>query len=172
MQLAIFTIFSIMCIAGAILVITLRSPVSSAIALVFVMCTIAGLFALIGGLFVAAIQVIVYAGAVMVLFLFVIMLLNIKDELIQRDEKKLTRILGGVLGAAFLLEIGFFVRKGLTSGSPGLFMPAPNEFSSIESISTSIFTKYLFAFEVTSILLLVAIVGAIMLARGKGRTET
>ncbi len=161
-----------MCIAGAILVITLRSPVSSAISLVFVMCTIAGLFALIGGLFVAAIQVIVYAGAVMVLFLFVIMLLNIKDELIQRDEKRLTRVLGGVLGTAFLLEIGFFVRKGLSSGSPGLFMPAPNEFSSIESLSSGIFTKYLFAFEVTSILLLVAIVGAIMLTRGKGRTET
>lgn len=172
MHLALFIIFSVLCITGAILVISLRSPVSSAISLIFVMCTMAGLFALMGALFVAAIQVIVYAGAVMVLFIFVIMLLNIKEEMITRDEKKLTRIFGAVLSVAFLLEMAFFIRKGLTLGSDVLYAPIPSEFSSIELISTGLFTKYLFAFEITSVLLLAAIVGAIMLARGEGKAET
>jgi len=171
-HLILFIIFAVFCIAGAILVIVLRSPVASAISLIFVMCAIAGLFALVGALFVAALQVIVYAGAVMVLFLFVIMLLNIKEELITTDEKRLTRYLGSALGLAFVLEIAYFVRRGLAFGSSSLYLPVPKEFASIELISTGIFTKYLLAFEMTSILLLVAIVGAIMLARGKGRRDT
>ena len=168
MHLALFILFAIMAIAGAILVISLRSPVSSAIALIFVLCTIAGLFALIGALFVAAIQVIVYAGAIMVLFLFIIMLLNIKEEFINKDDKKLTRVFGAVLGIAFLFEIGYFVNEG----SRRLFAPVPSEFSSIELVAEGLFTKYLFAFEITSILLLTAIVGAVMFVRGEDKAES
>ncbi len=167
MQLAIFIIFAILCIFGSILVITLRSAVSSAIALVFVMCVIAGLFALVGALFVAALQVIVYAGAVMVLFLFIIMLLNLKEELISEDDKKFTRFLGIVLGTAFLFELAFFVRTALMRGSEALYEPVPKTLSSIAVISSELFTKFLFPFELTSVLLLIAIVGAILLAKKK-----
>ncbi|MBD3169623.1 MAG: NADH-quinone oxidoreductase subunit J [candidate division Zixibacteria bacterium] len=171
MYMAIFILFAIMSIAGAIMVITLKSPVSSAIALIFVLCCIAGLFALMGALFMAALQVIVYAGAIMVLFLFIIMLLNLKDEILGEDEKKVTRVFGSILGIAFLLEIGFFVRRALTVGSESLMYPVPEQFASIEVISTGLFTKFLFAFEITSVLLLVAIIGAIMLSKGEGKTE-
>jgi len=172
LHLALFIIFSILCVTAAIFVITMRSPVSSAISLIFVLCTIAGLFALLGALFIAALQVIVYAGAVMVLFLFVIMLLNIKEELITKDEKKFTRIFGTVLGIAFLFEIGFFIKRAIMEPNPNLYAPMPSDFSSITLTAEKLFTKYIFVFEVTSILLLVAIVGAIMLARGTGRAET
>ena len=160
-----------MTIAGAILVISMRSPVSSAIALIFVLFAIAGLFALVGALFIAALQIIVYAGAIMVLFLFIIMLLNLREELISREEKRFSRILGTALGIGFLFEIGLFVRRGLSEGSRALYSQLPYNPSSIEQTSEGLFTRYLFAFEITSILLLVAIVGAIMLARDKDRTE-
>jgi NADH-quinone oxidoreductase subunit J len=167
LYIVIFAILAVLSIAGAILVITFRSPVSSALALIFVLCCIAGLFALVGALFIAALQVIVYAGAIMVLFLFIIMLLNLKEELISKDEKKLTRILGTVLGIVFLFEIGYLT----ISSRSALYQPIPAHLSSIELTAERLFVKYLFPFEVTSVLLLVAIVGAIMLAQTKRKTE-
>ncbi|MCP4634485.1 MAG: NADH-quinone oxidoreductase subunit J [candidate division Zixibacteria bacterium] len=171
MQLAIFIIFAVLGITGAILVISMRSPIASAIALIFVLCNIAGMFALMGALFIAALQVIVYAGAIMVLFLFIIMLLNIKEEIISPSEKKFSRVLGTVLGFAFLFEIGYFVNRAILEGSSGMQESIPSDFASIALVSESLFTKYLFAFEITSVLLLVAIVGAIMLSKGEGRAE-
>jgi NADH-quinone oxidoreductase subunit J len=171
-QLAIFIIFAILGITGAILVISLKSPIASAIALIFVLCNIAGLFALMGALFIAALQVIVYAGAIMVLFLFIIMLLNIKEEIASKSDKKLSRVLGTVLGFAFLFEIAYFVNRAILAGSSGMHDPIPSDFSSISLVSESLFTKYLFAFEITSVLLLVAIVGAIMLSKNEGNSES
>lgn len=164
MAIAAFIILGLAALISAILVITLRNPMTSAVALIVALCSIAGLFALLGATFVAALQVIVYAGAIMVLFLFVIMLLNLKRDEFGPEKRKLHKTLAILLGVLLVLEIGMFLQAGLAGLGPS---PAGEEgsFASISDLSSLLFTKYLFPFEVTSLLLLVAIVGAAILAR-------
>ena len=166
MVTAAFIILGLAAIVSAIMVISFRNPMASAIALIVTLCSIAGLFAIMGATFVAALQVIVYAGAIMVLFLFVIMLLNLKRDEFGPEKRKIQRTLGIILGLLLVLEVGIFIQAGL-----GDFGPSPagdkGSFTSITELSSLLFTKYLFAFEVTSLLLLVAIVGAVILAKKK-----
>jgi len=166
MVTAAFIIFGLAAIVSAIMVISFRNPMASAIALIVTLCSIAGLFAIMGATFVAALQVIVYAGAIMVLFLFVIMLLNLKRDEFGPDKRKIQKTLAIILGVLLVVEVGIFIQAGL-----GDFGPSPagdkGSFTSTAELSSLLFTKYLFAFEVTSLLLLVAIVGAVILAKKK-----
>jgi len=166
MAIAAFIILGLAAIVSAIMVISFRNPMASAIALIVTLCSIAGLFAILGATFVAALQVIVYAGAIMVLFLFVIMLLNLKRDEFGPEKRKIQRGLAIILGVLLVVEIGIFLQAGLAD-----FGPSPagetGSFTSITELSSLLFTKYLFPFEVTSLLLLVAIVGAVILAKKK-----
>ena len=162
MDALLFMIFAAIAVICGINLVVQTHPISSALSLVGVMGALAALYLLLGGEFIAAAQLVVYAGAIMVLFVFVIMLLN------AGTEKKMTvRPLGKYLGAPFLLlffgMIAYMIQTILPSSSPVVF-GAFHGGSALE-IGRSLFTVYLLPVEVTSVLILIAILGAIVLAR-------
>ncbi len=159
----LFYVFAALTLLCGVLVVAnpfSRNPVTSAMFLVLTIASLAGLFVLLHAFFLAAIQILVYAGAVMVLFLFVIMLLDLKEEE-QRKIKKLGLITGLVCVGAIL---GTFVHSLVTS-KPDAGLPAPTVVGDTISLGTMLFKEYLLPFELVSILLLVAMVGVILLSK-------
>lgn len=137
-----------------------RNPITSAMFLVLTIISMAGLFVLLHAFFLAAVQVLVYAGAVMVLFLFVIMLLDLKEE--ERRKIKLTGLVAGVVSVGAIIAI--FVRS-LLATNPGKELTTPTAIGDTATLGKMLFTKYLLPFEIVSILLLVAMVGVILLSK-------
>ena len=165
MQLALFLIFGVIAVAGAINLLLQRHPINSALSLVAVMMSLAVLYWSLGAEFLAAAQVIVYSGAIMVLFVFVIMLLNAGEE--ERTEGSRMAYIAGFPGAAalFCLLSFVFLSEGKSLGFVTLGEYLGGAVSNITAISSELFTKLLLPFEVTSVLILVAILGAVVLAR-------
>ena len=137
-----------------------RNPVTSAMFLVLTIISMAGLFVLLHAFFLAAVQVLVYAGAVMVLFLFVIMLLDLKEEE-RRKIKKLGFVTGFVAVAAI---VGLFIRS-LLATNPGRELTNPTAVGDTATLGKMLFMNYLLPFEIVSILLLVAMVGVFLLSK-------
>jgi len=137
-----------------------RNPVTSAMFLVLTIISMAGLFVLLNAFFLAAVQVLVYAGAVMVLFLFVIMLLDLKEE--ERRKVKKLGLIAGLVSVGAIVAI--FVRS-LLATMPGKDLPAPTRVGDTATLGKMLFTNYLLPFEIVSILLLVAMVGVILLSK-------
>ena len=165
MQLALFLIFGALAVGAALNLLLQRHPINSALSLVAVMMSLAVLYWSLGAEFLAAAQVIVYSGAIMVLFVFVIMLLNAGEEE-RTDGSRMAYIAGfpGALAIFCLLSFVFLTeRKALGYANIGGYLN--NLTSNISEISTVLFTKLLLPFEVTSVLILVAILGAVVLAR-------
>ena len=162
MNLILFLTFAIIAVVCAINVVVQTHPISSAISLIGVMGSLAVLYLLLGAEFLAAAQVIVYAGAIMVLFVFVIMLLNAGAES-HRGRSFLVQLLGVPLLITFLGLTVYFVERlypeGVTEHFGGFTRGTARE------VGRALFTTYLLPFEVTSILILIAIIGAIVLAR-------
>jgi len=169
MQLAIFIIFAVLALAGALNLLLQRHPINSALSLVVVMLSLAVLYWSLGAEFLAAAQVIVYSGAVMVLFVFVIMLLNAGEE--DRTTGSKAAYFAGIPGAlaVFCLLSYVFLRENRVIGGVHLSSAGAGAASNIQQISELLFTKLLLPFEVTSILILVAILGAVVLARKEGQ---
>lgn len=166
LHLVLFFIFAAVCVGGAINLLVQKHPINSALSLIVVMGSLALLYLLLGAEFVAAVQVIVYAGAVMVLFVFVIMLLNAgAEERSQRGSQ--VAIMLGVPG----LIIGLGIVAAVVSHATGLDRisiggPSGTEsFGAPQALAHLLFRDYLLPFEVTSILILIAIMGAVVLAR-------
>jgi NADH-quinone oxidoreductase subunit J len=161
MDVILFLLFAILAVVCAINVVVQTHPISSALSLVGVMGALAVLYLLLGGEFIAAAQLIVYAGAIMVLFVFVIMLLNASGET-KRGRSLMASLLGIPLLVALLGLVAYFVQRlfpgqavhfgGFTGGTPHDF-------------GIALFTTYLLPFEITSLLILIAIIGAVVLAR-------
>jgi NADH-quinone oxidoreductase subunit J len=165
MQLAIFIIFGLIAVAGALNLLFQRHPINSALSLVVVMMSLAVLYWSLGAEFLAAAQVIVYSGAVMVLFVFVIMLLNAGEEE-ETTGSKAAYIVGFPGAAAIFCLLSFvFLSERTALGSSNIGGYLHNGIDNIAEISALLFTKLLLPFEVTSILILVAILGAVVLAR-------
>ncbi len=165
-ETALFVILAVVTVATAILVIIQRNPVNSAISLIFTFFSLAGIYLLLNAEFVAIIQVLVYAGAIMVLFLFVIMLLNLGKEQKRVHRHRLQKILGVLLGAVLLFQIGMVFRSALIEGTPGNFTAEKvAAVGNTQVVARLLFTDFLLPFEITSVLLLVAIVGAVILAK-------
>ncbi|MGI4758311.1 MAG: NADH-quinone oxidoreductase subunit J family protein [Janthinobacterium lividum] len=164
MQLALFIIFAVLCVLGALNLLLQRSPINSALSLVVVMLSLAVIYWTLGAEFLAAAQVIVYSGAIMVLFTFVIMLLNAGEEVRTRGSR-VAYIVGipGVVCIAAVLSYTFLHEHSL--GYATLGGRLNNGVSNMTEISRVLFTDLLLPFEVTSILILVAILGAVVLAR-------
>jgi len=156
-----FYVFGGIAVASALLVVTRRNPVSSAVFLVLCFFCLAALYLLLSAYFVAVIQVLVYAGAIMVLFLFVIMLLNLSQLELGRIRNMALKVLGAVLGVVLLINMLAVINKPLLV--PG--SPLSKGFGGTAQVGALLFSKYLMPFEVASVLLLAAIVGAIALAR-------
>ena len=165
MQLALFIIFAALAIAGALNLLLQKHPINSALSLVVVMLSLAVLYWSLGAEFLAAAQVIVYSGAIMVLFVFVIMLLNAGEE--EHTTGSRAAYFAGIPGAlaVFCLLSFVFLRESKAFGSVSLSTAPVGAMSNIAEISQVLFTKLLLPFEVTSILILVAILGAVVLAR-------
>jgi NADH-quinone oxidoreductase subunit J len=163
LHLLLFLVFGFACVAGAINLLVQRHPINSALSLVVVMGSLAGEYLLLGAEFVAAIQVIVYAGAIMVLFVFVIMLLNAGEEE-RTSGSRVALVLGvpGMLIGAVLLAWLLVERSSTTSVAAGALPGDP------QTIGWLLFHDYLLPFEVTSILVLIAIMGAVVLASPPG----
>src|ERR1700726_934248 len=159
LHLIVFSVFGAVCVAGAVNLLVQRHPIDSALSLVLVMGSLAVLYLLLGAEFVAAVQIIVYAGAIMVLFVFVIMLLNAGEEE-RSNVSRLARFVGVPLGVVFLLEVAYWIGRATSHlGS------APPEAVSTRDLSTLLFREYVFPFELTSFLILIALLGALVLAR-------
>ena len=165
MQLAIFVIFGVIAVLGALNLLLQRHPINSALSLVMVMMSLAVLYWSLGAEFLAAAQVIVYSGAIMVLFVFVIMLLNAGEE--ERTHGSRIAYIAGFpgAGAIFCLLSFVFLKESNAMGYASVGRYLTSTTSNIEEISTVLFTRLLLPFEVTSVLILVAILGAVVLAR-------
>ena len=158
----LFYLFATLAVICAIMVVAnpfSRSPVTSAMFLVLTMGCLAGLFTLLHAFFLAAVQILVYAGAVMVLFLFVIMLLDLKEE--QRRQVKSLSLVAGLVSVGAILAI--FVRS-LIATKPGEGALARVEGSTLK-LGKLLFTEYLLPFEIVGVLLLVAMVGVVLLSK-------
>lgn len=165
MQLALFIIFGVLAVAGALNLLLQRHPINSALSLVVVMMSLAVLYWSLGAEFLAAAQVIVYSGAIMVLFVFVIMLLNAGEE--ERTHGSRAAYSVGIPGAAaiFCLLSFVFLSERDALGFANVGGHLANGVDNIAEVSAMLFTKLLLPFEVTSVLILVAILGAVVLAR-------
>jgi len=170
-----FYLFGLFAIVSALLFVTRKSPVAAALWLVNTMFSLAALYVLLDAQFIGAIQVLVYAGAIMVVFLFVIMLLNLGHG-VGGDIRSIGwKIVAGAVGLAIVAEI-FAVTKAKTAVT--LTLPADfvakqiDATGAIAPIAAPLFNEYLLAFEVTSILLLAAVVGAVVLGKQRGESGT
>jgi NADH-quinone oxidoreductase subunit J len=152
-------------IGGALALILAREPIHSALALILVMVALAVLYLLMGAGFISAVQIIVYAGAIMVLFVFVIMLLNAGNEE-RTQHSKMARWIGVPLSCFLIADLAYWMARGANA------LPAAERSGSMaigpvstRDLSLHLFQSYLFPFEITSILILIAVLGAVVLAR-------
>jgi NADH-quinone oxidoreductase subunit J len=163
--LVLFFVFAATAVSGALLLILAREPIHSALCLILVMISLAALYLLLGAEFIAAVQIIVYAGAIMVLFVFVIMLLNAGVEE-RTNWSKLAKYAGIPLGLFLLLVLAHWMARSTAGAAIAQGAgAAPDTAVSTRLLSEQLFQKYLLPFEATSILILIAILGALVLAR-------
>jgi len=160
----IFGLFAVLAVACAVNLVLQRHPVTSALSLIGVMGSLAVLYLLLGAEFIAAAQLIVYAGAIMVLFLFVIMLLNAGAERNVPGRSLLSKVIGVPVFILFVGVISFLIQAHYAHAG------APVEFGAFtgggpREVGRLLFTQYLLPFEITSVLILIAILGAVVLAR-------
>jgi NADH-quinone oxidoreductase subunit J len=167
-----FYLFGIIAVVSALLFVTRKSPVAAALWLVSVMFSLAAMYILLDAQFIGAIQVLVYAGAIMVVFLFVIMLLNLGHPSELADARGTSwKLAAGLVGLALLAQVLTLARARIPDTmalAPGLVGKDIAARGAIAPIAQPLFTEYLLAFELTSILLLAAIVGAVVLGRRRG----
>jgi len=164
----LFIVFGLICVAGAINLLVQRHPINSALSLVVVMASLALIYLLLGAEFLAAIQVIVYAGAIMVLFVFVIMLLNAGAE--ERTRGSHIALFVGVPGVAVLAGTvaWLLVHSSVKLGSVTIGSKQFMAFGDTHEVARLLFKDFLLPFEVTSVLILIAIMGAVVLGRKEG----
>ena len=163
-QWLIFLGVAFVSIIASLLVITRKNPLHSAVFLVLTFLCVAVLYLLLYSQFIAIIQVIVYAGAIVTLILFVIMLLDLEEELRSGLKLFYSKVLGGVLAVLFLFGIIYSVAAKPLTGKIGPYPPGRLS-QNVRTIGEVLFTQYLFPFEIVSILLVVAIVGAVVLSK-------
>src|SRR5277367_366087 len=140
-QIAVFIVLAAVTVAGAISLILQREPIHSALSLIAIMVALAGLYLLQGAEFIAAVQIIVYGGAIMVLFIFVIMLLNAGEEE-RTNVSRMAKFVGVPLGIVFLAEVAYTIGRATSH-----MLPPAQELVSTRDLSTLLFREYVFPFE-------------------------
>ncbi|MBM3312231.1 MAG: NADH-quinone oxidoreductase subunit J [Candidatus Aminicenantes bacterium] len=160
----VFFVLAFVCAAAVLGMILSKNQAHAALFIVLAFAALGGLFGLLGAPFAAAVQVIIYAGAIMVLFIFVIWMINLRTGL-PSEKKRWTVLAATAIGLVLLAQLAYAARS--------LFGPAPSAGGETsagpEEVGRLLFTKYLYPFEITSILILAALVGAIVLAKKKER---
>ena len=160
--LVVFFVLAGLAVIGAVSLILQKHPIHSALSLIVVMVALAGLYLLLGAEFVAAVQIIVYGGAIMVLFVFVIMLLNAGEEE-RTNLSRMARFVGVPLSVVFLAEVAFSIGRATSRLSTAAVTTV-----STRELFSLLFRDYVFPFELTSFLILIALLGALVLARREG----
>jgi NADH-quinone oxidoreductase subunit J len=172
----VFYLFAVVAIMASVCVITLRNPVHCALALVAALFSTAGIYILLNAEFLAAMEVIIYAGAIMVLFLFVLMCLNIR-ELRAMPQFNILRPVAVVLGVFLLVDIIIIIVQGYAQGGFGQFVGKYSEAQILElggntkALGQVLYSRFLLPFEVISVVLLVAMIGAIVLMKEGARKK-
>lgn len=163
LEVLLFTLFAIGAVASAIFTVTRRNPVSAAMSLVAHFFMLAGLYLTLKAQFVAVVQVLVYAGAIMVLVVFVIMLLNLGNEKQLSERTSMRSTLGTLFAALFAVQIV----TGLVAKPTGVLAMSEQALAigTTEAVGNALFTTYLFPFEAVSLLLLAALIGSVILAK-------
>ncbi len=164
MGVVIFFLLSLLSVGSVLAMIFIKNQAYNALLLVLAFVSLGGLFGLLDAPFVAAVQILIYAGAIMVLFLFVIMMINLKHGL-AAEKKKHAFIIGIVLAAFLLLELFLAWKRAFSS----IERPTKEALGGPAGLGRLLFTDYLYAFEITSILIIAALVGSIVLGKKKGR---
>jgi NADH-quinone oxidoreductase subunit J len=168
MELVLFVVLGAIAIVAALGVIIARKTVYSALFLLVNFCSLAGLYLLLNAQFLAAAQVIVYAGAIVVLFLFATMLLGGGDKIPNLKSQIPKIYLAIALAVVLLVEVGYVVVSGTLTGTQGSDTPkAIASVGNVQAIGRLLFTDYLLPFELAAVLLLIGIVGAVVLAKKK-----
>lgn len=167
LEIITFIILALIGLASAILLVFQKNPVYSALLLITHFFALAGFYLLLNAQFLAVLQILVYAGAIMVLFVFVIMLLNLQNEEALKDPFNLRKIIASLFGFVLLLQFGIFYFLKAKQDLDIKSSPNSFEAGSVEKIGELLFTTYLIPFEVTSFLLLVGIIASIVLAKRK-----
>lgn|SRR5262245_21888434 len=163
MEKALFIALAVVAVLSALNILLQRNPLYGALSLIGTLLCLSALYLTVHAQFIAVIQIVVYAGAIMVLFIFVIMLLNVPKDQPQIDKQKSLRYLAIPFAGMLIAEM-FFVLRPI----PPRALPADETVGTTWSIGTAMFTDYLLPFEVTSVLILMAVVGAMVLARREG----
>lgn len=162
MEMVIFWVLAVVAVGAGLGVVGQRSAVRSALFLLVHFCCLAGLYILLNAQFVALVQVLIYAGAVVVLFLFVVMLLGVERAEELPDLRRMQQVVGGLLAVLLLAGIAWaFLEAGQGPAA------APGMAGSVRAIGSALLTAYVVPFEMAAVLLLVAIVGAIVLAKSR-----
>ena len=161
MERVAFFVLAVLVIASALVVIRHKNPVVAAVGLAFNLVAIAGFYMLLGAQFVGLLQIIVYAGAIMVLILFVIMLLNLREEAQPHPVGTFQKWLAPATTLLFVAVIG----RALWRSSPGAFPAASEEYGTVAELGRDLFTRFYYPFEAISLLLIVAMVGAVLLSK-------
>ncbi|HEV3401264.1 MAG TPA: NADH-quinone oxidoreductase subunit J [Acidimicrobiales bacterium] len=172
MDWAVFVVAGLATLIGALGVILSKNPVHAALMLVMTLFGVAVLFVAQAAHFLAAVQVIVYAGAIVVLFLFVIMLLGVdRSEDLGTEPLRGQRVAAALAGVLGLVEVLLLARSHWVTGAPSVAGAVGGPGSNVEKLARSLFTRYLLAFELTSVLLVIAVIGAVVLTR-RSREES
>jgi len=158
----LFISLSFLAIAGAVAMIVYANPMYSALGVLISMLSVAGIFALLNATFLFLVQIIVYAGAIMTLILFILMFLNIREEDLPHEPNKFKLI---AFGAAIMVPLNVLIIKAVSKLPTKDMLLANSDFGDIKPIGMQLYTNWLVAFELVSILLLVALIGAVVLAK-------
>ena len=164
LEAVLFYVAAATALVSAVIVVAQRNPVYSAFSLIVTLCSLSAIYGLLGSPFIAILQVVVYAGAIMVLFLFVLMLLNVRPEERMPGSNARLKLAAGVLGALLVAQAGYVIAKKARIGVAAGFD------ASTRPVARLLFTpQYVYVFEATSILILAALVGAVALAKRDAR---
>ena len=158
----IFIALAFFAITGAIAMIVYQSPMYSALGVLVTMMSVAGMFALLNATFLFLVQIIVYAGAIMTLILFILMFLNIKDEDLPKEPNKYKLI---ALGVAIMIPLNILVLKAISNLPAKDLSISNSDFGEIKPVGLELYNNWIISFELISILLLIALVGSVVLAK-------
>ena len=158
----LFIALAFFAITGAIAMLVYKSPMFSALGLLITMLSVAGMFALLNATLLFMVQIIVYAGAIMALILFILMFLNIKEEDLPKEPKKFMLI---GFGAILMIPLNLLVLKAVSNLPSKDLYPIEGDFGTINPVGLILYNEWIIAFELISILLLIALVGSVVLAK-------
>ncbi|MGH9027596.1 MAG: NADH-quinone oxidoreductase subunit J family protein [Acidimicrobiia bacterium] len=169
MEAVLFFVFAAAALVGALGVVLSRNPVHSALFLIMALVSVAIFFVLRDAPLLAAVQIIVYAGAIVVLFLFVIMLLGVDRSESLSEPLPFQRPIAVLLGVFVLVEIFLLAGRTWSTGAPSVRGELGSTESNVETVARNLFTDFLWPFEITAGLLVIAVVGGVVLARRSGQ---